>query len=84
LGFFFPDADKKHANNHHNVQRTLALIRPTALAKHKDQILKKIKDHGFKIAMTKTIRLERNQVEEFYGEHKDKAFFDDLVAEMTR
>lgn len=81
MGFFFPHGDE---SENANAQKTLALIRPSALAKHKDQILAKIKEHGFKIAMTKTIKLERAQAEEFYSEHKDKPFFNDLVTEMTR
>lgn len=84
LAFFFPHAYEQKNGVDHKVQRTLALIRPSALAHHKDQILNKIKEHGFKIAMTKTIKLDRNQAEEFYAEQKDKLFFNDLVHEMTR
>lgn len=85
MAFFFPDG---HRNMDHDeskkVQRTLALIRPSALAQYKDQILNKIKEHGFKIAMGKTVKLDRQQAEDFYSEHKDKPFFEDLVKEMTR
>ena len=65
-------------------QRTLALIRPSALAHHKDKILEKIKENGFKIGMMKKVQLDRQQAEEFYAEHQDKPFFEDLVKEMTR
>lgn len=60
------------------------MIRPHAFAKHKDQILKRIKDSGFEIAMTKSVQFDEKQAKEFYAEQKDKPFFDDLVKEMTR
>ncbi|CAF0729697.1 unnamed protein product [Brachionus calyciflorus] len=81
LAFFFPDYENQ--NKTKNTQRTLALIRPSAFAKHKDSIVKKIKDKGFEIAMTKTVQLTKQQAEEFYSEHKGKSFFDDLVKEMS-
>ncbi len=79
MSFFFSNKSSPK-----NIQRTLAVIRPHAFANHKDQILKRIKDSGFEIAMTKSVSFDENQAKEFYAEHKDKPFFDDLVKEMTR
>jgi|LakMenEpi03Aug12_release.lakeMendotaPanAssembly.Ray.scaffolds.fasta_scaffold1234236_1 nucleoside diphosphate kinase len=65
------------------VQRTLALIRPSAFNAHKDEIIKKIEHSGFKIAMNKVINLTKEQAEQFYAEHKGQPFFDSLVSEMS-
>ena len=65
------------------LQRTLALIRPNALRKRRDSILKTIEDSGFLIAMQKEVQLEREQVESLYAEHKDKDYFENLVTNMT-
>ena len=65
------------------LQRTLALIRPNALKKRRDSILKTIEDSGFLIAMQKEVHLERAQVEELYAEHKDQDYFESLVTNMT-
>ena len=64
-------------------QRTLALIRPSAFAQHRDKILQRIKDSQFEIAMHKTIKFDKSQAEEFYAEQKNQPFFNDLVAEMS-
>ena len=65
-------------------ERTIAVIRPTAFAQHKDSILKKIHESGFEIAMHKVVTFNKQQAEEFYSEHKDKPYFADLIKEMTR
>lgn len=79
LSFFFSNKSSPK-----NIQRTLALIRPHAFASKKDQILKRIKDSGFEIAMNKLVNFDEKQAQDFYAEHKDKPFFNDLVKEMTR
>ena len=66
------------------LERTIAVIRPSAFAHHKDAILKKIKDQGFEIAMTKVLTFDKHQAEEFYSEHKSAPYFNDLVKEMSR
>ena len=53
------------------------------MAQYKEQIIEKVKDNGFNIAMTKIVQLDKKTAEEFYSEHKDKKYFDDLVTEMT-
>ncbi|XP_076821346.1 thioredoxin domain-containing protein 3 homolog isoform X2 [Clavelina lepadiformis] len=65
------------------LQRTLALIRPDALKTHKDAIMQKIEEAGFRIAMQKEVTLTQDQVESFYAEHKDADYFEPLVKQMT-
>lgn len=81
LAFFFP---KGLGVSNAGSQRTLALIRPSALSfGHREPIIQKIKESGFKIAMSRTIQLDKADAEEFYSEQKGHPFFDDLVSEMT-
>ena len=84
LAFFFPNAQNNAANGHKKTERTLALIRPSAFEKNKAAIIDKIKQSGFQIAMTKTVQFNHDQAVEFYAEHKDKPFFNELVNEMTK
>nr|CAB3264380.1 CiIC3 thioredoxin domain-containing protein 3 homolog [Phallusia mammillata] len=65
------------------VQKTLAIIRPDALKRHKDAILTKIEEAGFKIAMQKEMTLSQEQAEDFYAEHKETDYFEPLVKQMT-
>lgn len=68
-----------------NNQRTLALIKPDAYgAGKKDEILEKLKEAGFKIAVEKEIQLTEDMAKQFYGEHADKPFFSELVSWMSR
>ena len=47
-----------------------------------DEIIDKIHDAGFKIAARKETTLSRDVAEEFYSDHKDKEYFNDLVDNM--
>uniref|UniRef100_A0A672V3I7 NME/NM23 family member 8 n=1 Tax=Strigops habroptila TaxID=2489341 RepID=A0A672V3I7_STRHB len=71
LEFFFPQ------------EHTLALIKPAAAAKHKDDILQKVKDAGFRISKIKEESLTREMAAQFYKDHEGKPFFEDLLSCMT-
>ncbi|XP_064419268.1 thioredoxin domain-containing protein 6 [Latimeria chalumnae] len=87
LAFFFPDfkpyfePEPKHRST--EVERTLAIIRPELLAKKKDEILQKIQEAGFTIAMEKEMMLTEEQVKEFYKEHRGEDYFPALLQQMT-
>ena len=49
-----------------------------------DSIISKIEEAGFTIAMSKEMFLTKEQAEDFYAEHKDSEFFEDLVTNMSR
>lgn len=67
-----------------NEERTFAIIKPDAMAAgHKDAIIKRIKSEGFTIIKEKEMTMSRHQAEEFYGEHKERPFFGELVNFMT-
>ncbi|MCS6818661.1 MAG: nucleoside-diphosphate kinase [Chitinophagales bacterium] len=63
---------------------TLTMIKPDAVA---DGYTGKILDHiisaGFKIRAMKLTRLTKEKAEEFYAIHKDRPFFNELIAFMT-
>ncbi|XP_067686637.1 thioredoxin domain-containing protein 6-like isoform X8 [Haliotis asinina] len=86
MAFFFPDMaipTIPAPGSKPQLQRTLALIRPDAFSKNKDEIIEKIKEAGFKIALHKEMTLTEEQAKEFYKEHTDKPYFDELIARMT-
>ncbi|XP_061183794.1 thioredoxin domain-containing protein 6-like isoform X2 [Saccostrea echinata] len=83
LAFFFPDYVVPESEGKPKVQRTLALIRPDAFKNHKDEILANINEAGFKVAMQKEVQLTKEMAEDFYREHKDQDYFEELVLRMT-
>jgi nucleoside-diphosphate kinase len=62
------------------MQKTFALIKPDAVAAgHTGAIISRIEKEGFKIVGMKKITISRNQAEVFYGVHKARPFFGELV-----
>lgn len=49
-----------------------------------DEIIEKIKEAGFKIALQKVIQLTKAEAEEFYNEHKEQEYFEELTEQMSR
>ncbi|XP_016151997.1 PREDICTED: thioredoxin domain-containing protein 3 isoform X3 [Ficedula albicollis] len=81
LAFFFPNF---HINKvEQQVERTLAIIRPSLLKERRDSIMQRIKNDGFQIAMQKEIILSEEQVRTFYKEHVDQDYFPALLEQMT-
>ncbi|NWW06906.1 TXND3 protein, partial [Oreocharis arfaki] len=79
LAFFFPSFDVEAEQ----VEKTLAIIRPSLLKERRDSIMKRINDDGFEIAMQKEIVLSEEQVRTFYKEHVDQDYFPVLLEQMT-
>lgn len=66
------------------MERTLSIIKPDAVLRNiTGKVETMIEDAGLKIVAQKRIRLSTAQAEEFYTEHKEKAFFAGLVEYMT-
>lgn len=61
-------------------ERTLSIIKPDAVAK---QVIGSIYDRfekaGLAIVAAKRLHLSRKQAEDFYGVHRERPFFNDLV-----
>lgn len=65
-------------------KRTLAIIKPDAVQKgYIGEIISMIIKAGFKIKAMKMINLTKSSAEGFYAVHKERPFFNDLVAYMT-
>lgn len=68
-----------------SAQRTLAIIKPDAVAKNATgQIMARIEAAGFKILAAKMIKLSPEQARQFYAVHKARPFYDSLCAFMTQ
>ena len=63
---------------------TLAMIKPHAVReKNVGKIISRIEEEGFAVLLAKNLVFRPEGVREFYQEHADKPFFNDLVATMT-
>lgn len=62
---------------------TLSIIKPDAVAKNViGQIYTRFEQAGLTVVAAKMVQLSRAQAESFYDIHKDRPFFNDLVAFM--
>ena len=65
-------------------QRTLAIIKPDAVARHLiGEIIKKIDESGLSIQAMKMIRLSKDQAMGFYKVHEGKPFYGSLTDFMS-
>ncbi|MBF0213887.1 MAG: nucleoside-diphosphate kinase [Magnetococcales bacterium] len=66
------------------VQRTLSMIKPDAVAKNViGAIYSRFEAAGLRIVASKMLHLTPAEAGIFYGVHKGKPFYDDLVAYMS-
>lgn len=64
--------------------RTFTMIKPDAVANgHAGKILDQITQAGFKVVALKYTRLSQELAGDFYGIHRERPFFKDLVEFMT-
>ncbi len=67
-----------------SIERTLSIIKPDGVRKKIiDEINKRFEDAGLAIVNAKMMQLSKSDAEGFYAIHKDRPFFNDLVAYMT-
>ena len=65
-------------------ERTLSIIKPSAVRdNHIGAILAKFEAAGLEIVAAKMIHMTDEQAGEFYGVHREKPFFGELVEAMT-
>ncbi|XP_060784580.1 thioredoxin domain-containing protein 6-like [Neoarius graeffei] len=72
ISFFFP------------TECTLAVIKPNISEELREEILGEIRASGFTIFQQKEMVLSREMAEEFYKQHRDKPFFNQLLDYMCR
>ncbi|MEE4244559.1 MAG: nucleoside-diphosphate kinase [Kangiellaceae bacterium] len=67
-----------------SIERTFSIVKPDAVAKNViGQIYARFESAGLKIVASKMLHLSKEKAEGFYAEHKERPFFNDLVAFMT-
>lgn len=65
-------------------ERTLSIIKPDAVgANHIGDIYSRFEKAGLKIIAAKMLQLDDEKTGGFYAEHKERPFYQDLVAFMT-
>jgi nucleoside-diphosphate kinase len=66
------------------VERTISIIKPDAVAKNIiGKIYSRFESAGLKVIASKMMHLSTEKAEGFYAVHKERPFFNDLVAFMT-
>lgn len=66
------------------VERTLSIVKPDAVARNQiGAIISRLEGAGLRIVAARMLHLPRSQAEAFYDVHRERPFFNDLVAFMT-
>ena len=66
------------------VERTLSIVKPDGVAKNLiGEVYRRFEKAGLKVIAAKMLRLRQDQAEGFYGVHKARPFYADLVRYMT-
>ena len=66
------------------IERTLSIIKPDAVVKNViGQIYARFEAAGLKVIAARMVHLSRPEAEAFYGVHKGRPFFNDLVSFMV-
>jgi len=64
--------------------RTFSIIKPDATRRNlTGGVTKMLEDAGLRVVASKRIQMTKEQAEGFYGVHRERPFFNDLVAFMT-
>ena len=64
--------------------RTFTIIKPDSVRKRNfGKILSRLEGEGFTVIGIKKIALSQKQAQAFYGVHRERPFFNDLVTYMT-
>ena len=67
-----------------SIEQTFSIIKPNAMKKNcLGDIVSMFEANGLKVAAAKIQVISKSKCEEFYGEHKARPFFGELVSFMT-
>jgi nucleoside-diphosphate kinase len=66
------------------LERTFSIIKPDATRRNlTGKVTAMLEDAGLRVVASKRIHMTKEQAEGFYGVHRERPFFNDLVAFMT-
>ena len=66
------------------VTRTFSIIKPDATRRNlTGAVTKMLEEAGLRVVASKRIHMSKDQAEGFYGVHRERPFFNDLVSFMT-
>ncbi len=66
------------------IQRTFSIIKPDATRRNlTGAINARIEEAGLRVIAQKRVHMTRGQAETFYGVHKERPFFGELVGQMS-
>ena len=66
------------------VTRTFSIIKPDATRRNlTGAVTRMLEEAGLRVVASKRIHMAKDQAEGFYGVHRERPFFNDLVAFMT-
>ncbi|OFM99635.1 nucleoside-diphosphate kinase [Neisseria sp. HMSC055F11] len=66
------------------IERTISIVKPDAVGKNViGKIYSRFEDNGLRIVAAKMKHLSVREAQEFYTVHKERPFYDSLVAFMT-
>jgi nucleoside-diphosphate kinase len=67
-----------------SVEQTLSIIKPDGVQKNLiGEIYRRFEKAGLSIVAARMMQLSKKQAQDFYGVHRERPFFDDLVSYMT-
>jgi len=66
------------------VEHTLSIIKPDGVQKNLiGEIYRRFEEAGLSIVAARMMHLSKKQAQDFYGVHRERPFFNDLVGYMT-
>lgn len=66
------------------LERTLSIVKPDGVSRNLiGEVYRRFESQGLRIVAARMLQLSQAQAEEFYGVHRERPFFKDLVRYMT-
>ena len=66
------------------IERTFSIVKPDGVEKNLiGEVYRRFESAGLQVIAARMVHLTREQAESFYGVHRERPFFNDLVAYMT-
>lgn len=67
-----------------SIERTFSIIKPDAVANNKiGEILARFEKAGLRVIASRMLHMTKTEAQGFYAVHKERPFYNDLVAFMT-